>query len=207
MLENLSNINKSAVIILAGGESKRMGFPKLLLPFDSGKTFIEQIVKVYSTVMQGSIVLVLNDAVLNQYKNYFEQLQGIRIVPNTHPELGRTFSIKLGLETVHENRIFIQNADNPFVNASVLQDMLAMKPIDGYVSTRVSDKGGHPVLLCGNEIAAIKESGTDRSLKSILANQNRIDYATRDQSVLYNIDTPEEYKKHFPNLNMQFNNV
>lgn len=200
-------MNEAAAIILAGGESKRMGFPKLLLPFDSGKTFIEQIADTYAKVIQGEVILVINAEVLKAHSTFFSQFKDLIIVPNHNPDLGRTYSIQLGLAKTQKRKIFIQNTDNPFVSEKSLLSMLELASKDAYVSPRSNGKGGHPILICGNVIDKIVKADYDKSLKSILADSMRIDWITDDASMLVNIDTRDVYKQYFPNLNTEFNNA
>ncbi|MCC6684656.1 MAG: nucleotidyltransferase family protein [Bacteroidia bacterium] len=188
----------TAVVILAGGYSLRMGFPKLLLPFNESETFVEQIVKVYRQITN-NIVLVINNEVHQKWLSFFNtRLSGVCIIPNLHPEYGRTHSIQLGLAKAKTNNVFIQNCDNPFVKKELLTEMLKAAPADGYVSPRVNKKGGHPVLLCGAAINAIMNAPDESTLKDILSKQKRIDYPTDDADILVNIDTAESYFMHFP---------
>jgi len=187
-----------AVIIIAGGHSLRMGFPKLLLPFTETETFIEQIVKVYRHITN-QIVLVVNNEVYEKWRSFFNtRLPGIRIIPNPNPDYGRTHSIKLGLEKTNAANVFIQNCDNPFVKKELLTDMIQAAPENGYVSPRVNNKGGHPVLICGSAISILRNANDVSALKDILSTQNRTDHPTNDTDILVNIDTSESYFMHFP---------
>ena len=51
-------MNDIWAIILAAGESRRMGFPKMLLPFN-GKTMIETVIRNVSQSMVTNILVVL----------------------------------------------------------------------------------------------------------------------------------------------------
>lgn len=198
-----------SVIIIAGGYSLRMGFPKLLLPFTEKETFVEQIVKVYRQITN-QIVLVVNDKVYDKWCSFFNtRLPGVLIIKNLNPEYGRTHSIQLGLEKVHAAKIFIQNCDNPFVKKELLSDMLKKAPNNGYVSPLVNKKGGHPVLLCGSVIFNVIQANVESTLKDIIFSQYRTDCLTEDTDILININTEESYlinfpenmQKFFPNLN------
>ena len=189
---------KPAVVILAGGYSLRMGFPKLLLPFTESETFVEQIVKIYRHITN-NIVLVINNEVYEKWLSFFNtRLPGICIILNLNPDFGRTYSIKLGLEKADADKVFIQNCDNPFVKKELLTDMLQAAPDNGYVSPRVNKKGGHPVLLCGSASNTLINARDGSTLKDILSKQKRTDLATDDTDILINIDTAESYFMHFP---------
>lgn len=186
-----------SVVILAGGYSLRMGYPKLLLPFNHSLTFIEQIVKAFRLVTD-NIVLVINEEVYKKFEVFFSaRLPDVTMVLNPNPECGRTYSIQLGLKKIDTNRVFIHNSDNPFVNEALLKEMMLAATDNGYVSMRVNDRGGHPILLCGATIEKVDKAETERSLKEILSGENRTDIQTDDESILLDIDTPESYQKFF----------
>lgn len=189
--------NAPSVLILAGGISSRMKYPKLLKLFNGSLNFIEQIVSEYLKITR-TIILVLNENVYKQNAAYFtSQFPDLTLVINSSPELGRTYSIQLGLGKVKSDKVFIQNTDNPFVKRELLQEMLKISPDNGFVSPCFKNKGGHPVLLCGSAINKIKNSKNNISLKEILINEIRVSYHSNDETVLLNIDTPESYNKYF----------
>lgn len=192
-----------AILILAGGISKRMGIPKLLLPFDNKNTFIEKIISEYCDSINSKILLVLNEDVWNKNKNFYLQLKEVTIVPNTKPDKERTYSIQLGLEKIKASKVFIQNTDNPFVNQKLLQKLTLSSPENGYVSPRYNGKGGHPILICGSTINKIRNADSSLSLKDILSNESCVEIDVSDDTVLINIDTPEAYKIYFPKNEFQ----
>ncbi len=193
-------MNNAAVVILAGGQSQRMGFPKLLLPFSCNNNFIEQIVSIYLQVIREDIFIILNETVKNNNANYFSQMQGVNIILNSSPELGRTFSIKLGLERINANKIFIQNTDNPFVTKKLLYALISQRTENGYVSPLINGKGAHPILLCGEAIETVKNASNELSLKDVLSSCYRKNITVNNALFTVNIDTPEIYKQYFPDL-------
>lgn len=196
-VDKLILTGEPAVVILAGGYSLRMGFPKLLLPFTESETFVEQIVIIYRHITN-NIILVVNNEVYEKWPSFFNsRLPGVCIIPNLNPDYGRTRSIQLGLEKANSDKVFIQNCDNPFVKKELLNDMLQAVPDNGYVSPRVNKKGGHPVLLCGSAINALMNAPDGSTLKDVLSRQKRTDLATNDTDILINIDTAESYFMHF----------
>ena len=112
----LSHVNHLiCALILSGGTSERMGVPKAFLKIGD-ITFLEKIVSAYCLAGIDKIIVVLNrnlfsgadiGLMLNTVKN-------IEFVCNSAPELGRFYSIKLGLQKLsHPGYCFIQNIDNP----------------------------------------------------------------------------------------------
>ena len=190
---------KASVLILSGGQSIRMGFPKLLLPYDGEKTFIEQIILVYRALLGGEIVLVLSEQVWKAHKPFFRSsLPEVQLVINSHSELDRMYSIQLGLDKIVSDLVFIQNADNPFVKADLLWRMVKAAPQDGNVSPCFSGKGGHPVLLCGAVKDRVSIATRNTTLRSVLSGQTRVMVDVDDPDVLVNLNTLETYKSRFP---------
>ena len=138
-----------STIILAGGESRRMKRSKAFLKFDDNISFLEKIIDEYRTAGVYKIVLVINVSIPNnENKQILSQLDDkITIVYNKHTEKGRQYSIKLGLSFINESdNCFIQNIDNPFVNANLLKNMISIIKFGSYISPTYKGKGGHPVL-------------------------------------------------------------
>lgn len=199
--EALTGGKKIAVIILAGGNSERMGSPKLLLPFDQNHTFLHQLVETYRKLESLELFLVLNKKVWNLTKEYLtENFADVTVVLNSHPEYGRLYSINLALSKITTPYVFIQNTDNPFVKTSLLKEMLSVAPSEGYVSPRYAKQGGHPILLCGPTVERVAGLQNNAPLSDALSKEQRIDLPTDDLSILVNINSPESYSLYFPNM-------
>lgn len=196
---NSKFVNDVSVIILAGGNSCRMTFPKLLLQYDENHTFIEKIVNTYLQLGLTKIVMVLNHQVWNHYQDFFKnKMSGVEVTLNGHPEKGRIFSIQLGLAKINTPFVFIQNTDNPFVKKELLNEMFSVASVNGYVTPRFNNEGGHPILLCGNSIQKVKDASVESSLKDNLKNVKRRDLNCSDSGILININNPEDYRRYFP---------
>lgn len=194
------NLKDASVLIMAGGESTRMGMPKLLLPFSDKKTFIEHLVERYIQSGIDQVVLVLNEKVYQQNLVFFDRISSrIQIVLNNKPELGRSRSLHLGLSVLNNNFVFIQNTDNPFVYGNILNEMYQISPQNGYVSPRFQGKGGHPVLISGDACDAIRVNAGHFILREILSHFKRVDFETDEPNILVNINTPDTYRQFFPN--------
>jgi CTP:molybdopterin cytidylyltransferase MocA len=90
--------SKTGVLILAGGKSERMIFPKAYLLFN-GKTFLKKIIEEYYEAGIKNIYVVLNDDFCNgEWEKYIDEVKSIvTIIKNPNPELGRFHSLKLGI--------------------------------------------------------------------------------------------------------------
>jgi molybdenum cofactor cytidylyltransferase len=189
-----------SVIILAGGESRRMEQPKAFLKFDKNRTFIEKITDEYIKAGINKIILVINAFALNSgNKIILSHLdKKITTIYNKNPEKGRLYSISLGL--IELNKIkgcFIQNIDNPFVNSELLKKMIPLVKFDSYVSPTYNKKGGHPILISKSiydTIIGINDVST--TLRNKLERFNKIVLPSNEQ-VLININTVNDYTEYF----------
>ncbi|MFI5221835.1 MAG: NTP transferase domain-containing protein [Bacteroidia bacterium] len=186
-----------AVIILAGGKSERMNFPKPFLDFD-GRTFMEKISDEYFEAGISKIVLVLNEEFTKgKWRKYLDKtLPVFDVVENSNPQMGRFHSLKLGLKKVKEDDFcFIQNIDNPFVTKNVILNLWNHKFEDGFVSPVFKGQGGHPVLISKNVIQALDQlKDEDVILKEKLKEFPKKELEVQDEAVLININTREEYR-------------
>lgn len=186
-----------SAVILAGGNSERMGFPKAYLHV-YGKTFLEKIIDKYHAVGIREIVVVMNSDFCNDRwkQNLIKVSSKIKLVKNKNPKLGRFYSLKLGLKNVIDSDFcFIQNIDNPFVNKNVIEKLWKNKNSDGYVSPTFKGKGGHPILISKTIIQQLNEmKDEDLNLKEVLKKFSKTEVEVDDETVLININTPEEYR-------------
>ncbi len=202
---------KTSAIILAGGKSERMNFPKPFLLFNEKKNFLQQIIDEYIRFGSNEILLVFNHELLdNKWRKYSEHLPlCVTVVPNHFPDSGRFFSLKLGLSKLNNTSFcFVQDVDNPFVTEALLKLLFKNKNENGYSApyhTSLSadgktevKSGGHPVLLSKKIIDFIKNTKQDNlNLKEVIQKFDKTPVEVSDKNILVNINTPFEYEKFF----------
>jgi len=189
--------NNISTIILAAGNSSRMGSPKPFLLWKDKTTFLEKIVSEYKKFKCKNIVLVLNEKVKKIIDSYnYSFLQNVKIIQNNNLEFGRFYSLKIGLTEIPDTDfVFIQNIDNPFVNNELLNNIYNNRNEDGYTVPNYNGKGGHPILIDRQIINyVINTKINSLNIKDILSNFNRGNFIVNEKSILYNINTQKEYK-------------
>ncbi len=197
-----SNSKNFSVIILAAGYSNRMGADKLFLKFDDKRNFFEKIIEEYINFGSNEIVLVLNEENSKLFEN--EQIihnEKITIVKNLFPLIERFFSVQLGSRALKKsNYTFIQNIDNPFVNLDILKKLAENIENFDFIVPEYNKKGGHPILLSPKVIDNIKnEKIYKNTLKEYLSGFKQKRINVKDEIILTNINTPEDYHKLFKN--------
>jgi len=182
-----------SVIIVAAGNSSRIGKPKFLLKTSSGETFIETITRQYAEFGCTNIIVVVNKYG-NKLLTNLKFPSSTKIAINHIHNSGRFSSIKTGVQQINTNYTFIHNIDNPSAKAKVLDSLYAEKQQADVIKPVLNNKGGHPILIskkvCEN---IMQEKTNDKNFKYFLNNYSTKKVEVNDDSILLNINTLEEY--------------
>lgn len=195
----IKNLNKNfSVLILAAGNSGRMGSLKAFLPFDDTQCFLEKIITEYQSFGVSSVFVVLNEKGIALFKGLKKWKKDIAIL-NPFPEKERFFSIKTGLEKIPEDHaVFIHNVDNPFLKTTTLNTLIKTYKPGNTIIPIFKNRGGHPILISPQIIKTIrKEKSNKVILKEVINRFPTIRVPVSDNTVLININTEEEYRKYF----------
>ena len=188
-----------SVIILAGGNSERMNYPKPYLTI-GGKTFLERVCKNYFEAGLRDIYAVINKKYLSdEWRGHIAPLKSfVNIVENSNPEYGRTHSLKLGAEQLAPAEYcFIQNVDNPFVSKKVISALWDNKIPDGSAIPSCRGISGHPALVSDKIIREIIAAGGKyNSFRDLIGSFEKKMIEVNDERILYNINTWNDYEKY-----------
>ncbi|TVR42424.1 MAG: hypothetical protein EA394_03480 [Bacteroidia bacterium] len=194
-----------SAVIMAAGISRRMGVPKLSLPFDESRSFVQRCVQVFADFPCREISVVVND---DGMKWLSENDPGwpanVHVVLNQHPEKGRFFSLQKGLEAIRELcPVFVHNVDNPFINTALLQQLASVIHKASFIRPVCGDKRGHPALISKKAATDIlHESNPVHHVRLYLEKYPQQLVTVTDPNTLVNINTPAEYHQHFKGLSI-----
>ncbi|MCH7488948.1 MAG: nucleotidyltransferase family protein [Chloroflexi bacterium] len=187
----------TAAILLAAGESARMGRPKPLLPWGEA-TLIEYQVQELRAAGVEDIVAVLGheaDAVRPRVP------AGARIVVNEAYREGRASSLRAGAKALDDSAspIVVLNVDQPRPR-DLLRTLLAAHGEAGAAITLpvYEGKRGHPVIVDGSLLAELRNaSEEDRGLRGIIAAHDDDVHEVEVQSSIARLDinTPADYER------------
>lgn len=186
-----------AGIILAAGESRRMGFPKPLLELD-GKSFLARAAEALFTVCDPVIVVLGHHA--ERVRGEARLPRGVVWVRNPEPERGMLSSLQCGLRAVPDEAagVMFLPVDYPLLRpASVERLGAAFGEGAGRVWIPTCEgRHGHPVCLAhdlAGEIFALPEQGRPRDV--IHAHRGETRYVeVGDPGILRDADTPEAFQ-------------
>ena len=190
-------------IILAAGESSRMGRDKALLPWppsSTSDTFLSATIRLFFSHVDVVLVVVGKNEVALAPIVY---ANGASLVVNPDPARGQFSSLRIGLHEVlnrGSDAAMITLVDRPPVRMETIETLeAAFEQATAHrkwaVIPEYQGKHGHPILL-GREMleAFLKAPETSNAQAVEHAHQSEIEYVPVDDPlVTLNIDTPEQY--------------
>jgi molybdenum cofactor cytidylyltransferase len=181
-------------VILAAGESRRMGTKKSLLNI-RGKRMVELVVDSFKDVVDKLVAVVGHEPdELVQILN----LLGVKWAVNRRYKEGMVSSFKRGLEELKEcDAVFLALGDQPFVDRDfLLKAIEEWKKGAKVVSPIHCGKKGHPVLFdheLFDEILSLKKDEKIRDLIHRYREQHRL-IETGKWAVM-DFDSPEDFNR------------
>lgn len=189
-----------SAIILAAGESARMGKPKALLRFGD-RTFLEQIIAVlrdggvdWITVVLGAEAEAIEKAV---------DLSDVDVVINREYRSGQLSSLLVGMENApaEVEAILLCLVDGPFITAEIVRQVVGTfregkAPI---VIPTFERRRGHPSLFARSMFEALRVAPPEEGARHVVyANEEKVtEVSIPDRGVVTGINTPEDYRQHF----------
>lgn len=189
-------------IVLAAGQSRRMGSPKSALAAGAGETFASRIARTLCESGLSPVVFVTSPEgrrVLHDALS--EWLSRVTTIENPHPERGQLSSLRCGLEylDVESHVALVTLVDVPFTTPETIAALVAAwrshaAPV---VRPRCGDVHGHPIVIGARGIGAVMSADlrahTMRDVMATFASE-RLEVPVDDAWRLSDIDTPAEYE-------------
>ena len=185
-------------IILAAGESRRMGYPKPLLQIGR-QTFIEHIAEMMLEVVPRLVIVV--GAHRERVQAAIPRDGRIEVVENPHYTRGQLSSLKVGLGAIgpEAKGALVHLGDHPMVRDATFRAIVDSydrvgKPI---VIARHDGRRGHPLIfdraIFSELLSAPKEEGARYVVN---ADPSRVAYVDLDdQGINLDLDTPDDLKR------------
>jgi len=181
-----------AGLILAAGESRRMGTPKALLRYQ-GETFLDRLIALFSG--RCSPVVVVLGAGAEEIRS--RVTRSATFVVNHDYRLGQTSSMQCGLRAIPDDvaGVLFTLVDHPAVGPETI-DALTADPSPLLQVPRYNSRRGHPVWFSRElipEFLALPVDGAARDVVRRHADQTRF-LDVQDPGILADIDDPAAYR-------------
>ncbi len=189
-----------AAIILAAGESTRMGFPKQLAEY-KGNTILETVVETVSSYIENTVVVLGHE---NETLTEKINFKNSTILINENWEEGIVSSIRTGLFYLNSAKnidgVLIFMGDQPAINDDVIKKLLEVQhDEDEVVFPQYRYETGYPVLIprfFWNKLELITQDDLDGD-DSVFKNFELIDYfetsETKIKILNFNFLKPTDY--------------
>jgi molybdenum cofactor cytidylyltransferase len=183
-------------IILAAGKSKRMGSPKMLLPFGDG-TIIESVLA-GALASEADGVLVVLGAERRKIRSIVERFN-VDTVFNRRYRSGMLSSVRKGFEALPYNTraALVMLGDQPSVSPRTIDRLIEAfeKSGRGIVLPVVNGRRGHPILIDIKYRAEVLRLDPEVGLRALIHGHREDieEVAVEDSSVFVDIDTREDY--------------
>ncbi len=186
-----------SAVVLAAGEAKRMGEPKLLLPWDR-TTIIARVLDHVLASAVDEVVVVLG----HEEEKVAGAIAGrpVRTVINQDYTKGMGTSIAAGLRAVSPGAagFLLMLGDQPQVNSQTINRLIEefKRTGRGIVVPVYRGRRGNPVILAAGykeELLALQEDTGGREIVASHPEDVR-EVAVDSPGVVTDIDTPEDYR-------------
>ena len=192
-----------SAVILAAGESRRMGKKNKLLLRVGKEALLVKLVKAVCASDVGQVLVVIGHEAekirleLNDFPLSF--------VNNYNFSEGMTSSIKEGIKEVSQNSdgLLICLADMPYINTSEIN-----KLIHAFVQNRIKEKKlivvpvfqgrrGNPVLFSSEFRNDILDHKKESGCKEVIKNNSEyvMEITMGNDNILLDVDTPEDFQR------------
>lgn len=190
-------MNKIWALILAAGESKRMGFPKMLLDF-GGITMLERVIENVKGSDVDQIMVVLG-AEHEKLKIIMRNLM-VSFCYNEKFADGMLSSVKCGFNSipVGYRAVLVFQGDQPLIKSDLINSVIKAYRSSGYglIMPVCNGKRGHPLLIDNKYNAEIKLLDSSEGLRSLAVKfaKDVLEIETGDEGILRDFDTYDEYR-------------
>jgi molybdenum cofactor cytidylyltransferase len=187
-----------ALLVLAAGESRRMGYPKALLRY-RGRTFLESILDAAAAAgIEKKLIAIAPDGD-KMLENC--DLQNASLIRNESPEAGPIGSVRAGVRAVFNHPVealLVWPVDHPHVSVATVQALVARfyETKGAIVVPAYRGRRGHPVLFSRSVFEELLEAPDSEGARAIVRKDpgRVIEVPVDDGAVLEGIDTPAQYE-------------
>ncbi|HEY0073797.1 MAG TPA: nucleotidyltransferase family protein [Abditibacteriaceae bacterium] len=185
-----------AALVLAAGQSRRMGTQKLLLPF-AGQTVIAHLLDQIKQSHCGPVLVVVGS---NNLLHSVLSEKEVDVVENLDAYSDMLGSVRIGLQNLSADceAAIIMPGDFPLIQTALINQMVAVFQARNQIVVPVhQEQRGHPLLVPRRYFHEVLHFYDDVGLRGLLQSHanDLCELKVDDAGVLQDIDVPEDYQK------------
>jgi molybdenum cofactor cytidylyltransferase len=187
-----------AAVILAGGESRRMGSPKALLLYND-RTFVDHLLEVtrHSKISLQRIVLGAGAEHIRERLG----LDPANVVVNSDWEKGQLSSIQAAirsLEGAPVDGILLCLVDHPLITSALVNEIVEAFYLSGkcVVLPVFQGRRGHPVIFAKTLFTELLAAPIEKGARAVVWNHpdEVEEVPTEEQGAVLNLNDPEAFQ-------------
>ena len=184
-----------AGVVLAAGDSKRLGHTKQLLLW-RGKPLVMHAVEAGLGAMLSPLVVVVGaegDAVRKALEG-----EPVAIVENEEWSTGLSTSVRTGLAAIEgiSEAVVMLLSDMPFVRAELVEALVQeyRRTLSPLVVPRAGGRRANPVLFDHSTFSALRAVRGDQGGRSLIEKFSKV-WVECEETILFDLDTPEDLQR------------
>ncbi|MDB2633156.1 nucleotidyltransferase family protein [Flavobacteriaceae bacterium] len=189
---------KTAILILAAGESKRMGEPKQLLPYNNSTLLLHSIEQV-NNIKYSDVFIVIGA----HFADVFKSIRGQKatILKNNNWEDGMGSSLSKGIELIKKkknyDRVLVTLADTPLVNTEHYEELISFSDATGkrIILTNYEEVSGVPAIFDKSLFNELSLLSDNEGAKPVVKKYKKEVLKMNSKIPFFDIDTKEAYQK------------
>ena len=188
-----------AAVILAAGESRRMGSPKALLPYRGG-TFLSHLVEITRHPKIGSTRIVVG-ALREEIERAAARPAG-EVIFNPGWQLGQLSSIQAAVRSLAQDTtdgVLLCPVDHPLVTASLVSKLIEQFYLSGkrIVVPKYAGRRGHPMIFSSQLYPELLLASADVGARAVVwAHAGEVlEVSVEEEGVVLNLNDPQTLKK------------
>jgi molybdenum cofactor cytidylyltransferase len=192
-------------VVLAAGESKRMGAPKALLSDGSGHLFVTGVLRTLAEAGVSDLTVVtgtLHHRIVGVVAGDPPVGASVRFARNPDPARGQLSSLLTGLEAAAApgvDALLVTLVDVPFVKPATVARVVEAFRRTGAPIVRPSrgERHGHPVLFARSLFDELRHADPEQGAKVVVRRHAAeiFNLETSDEAALLDVDTREQYAR------------
>ncbi len=191
-------MSKTAILILAAGESKRLGEPKQLLPYKE-TTLLAHAIKEAKSIERSEVFVVIGA----HFSEIFQSIrdQKVTIIKNNNWKKGMGSSLSKGIKFIRNknafDRVLVTLSDLPLVDRSHYEALisLSIQSRKRIILTDYETTSGVPTIFDKSLFNELSLLINDEGAKPVIAKYKKEVIGFTSTTPYFDVDTLESYQE------------